>query len=113
MADMDKVDKAKKAMAIMKVLQGMDKSMFSSKKFMGLMFFEVSWKLLIAYGIYVGLDSNVLLAMVAAAGSVEGVGNWVQGSHDKAVKTAKLKALNGSGSTEIEEPSTDLGASTR
>ena len=104
---------AKKAMAIMKVLQGMEKGMFASKKFVGLMFFEVSWKVLIAYGIYVSLDSNVLLAMVAAAGSVEGIGNWVQGNHDKAVKVAKLQALNGASAVEVPDEPTDPGSSKR
>lgn len=101
MSTSDVEKKVEKAMAIMEVVQTMDKSMWSSKKFASLMFFEVSWKLLLAYGIYVDLDSSVLLAMVTAAGAVEGIGNYVQGDHDKAVKTAKLNALNGSGSAKV------------
>jgi len=87
--------KAESTQAVMKALADMDKPMFKSKKFTGFLLIQSSWKLLMAYGLYMGLDATVLLAMVTAAGASETAFLGAQAWHDKHVKEAKMKAMNG------------------
>ena len=83
---------------VIKAIQGMDKGMLQSKKFVGFMVIETTWKALMAYGIYTGLDSSVLLAMTAAAGTAETAFLGAVAWHDKHVKSAKMAALGNGGS---------------
>jgi hypothetical protein len=86
----------KKHEAVVAALKSLDKPMLKSKKFSGFLLIEATWKVLLAYGIYTGLDSSVLLAMVAAAGASETAFLGAQAWHDKHKNSDKLKAMNGS-----------------
>jgi hypothetical protein len=90
----------KKAMG---VLQSVEKPAMQSRMFLGTVLFSVTWKALLFYGIYVELDSSVLLAMVTAAGGVEGISQGGRAWLDKHVKTEKMKALNGHAAAEDPE----------
>ena len=97
----------KNALSVIKAFEGIDSSMFHSKKFTGFLLIEITWKLLLAHGIYAGMNDTVLLAMVAAAGTTETAFMGVMGWHDKHVKTAKATAMNGSVTKTLTAPSTE------
>lgn len=92
----DNKDASQTTASVMKALADMDKPMLKSKKFTGFLLIQLSWKALMAYGLFVGLEASVLLAMVAAAGASETAFLSTQAWHDKHVKEAKMKAMNGS-----------------
>lgn len=81
---------------ILSLLSSVDKPMFQSKKFTGFLLIQITWKALIAYGLYIGLDTSVLMSMVGAAAATETAFMGAQAWHDTSVKTAKMSALNGS-----------------
>jgi hypothetical protein len=85
-----------KALEVMKALEKIDAPMMRSKKFIGFMVIEISWKILLAYAIYADMSSTVLMSMIAAAGTTETAFMGAQAWHDKHVKGAKANALNGS-----------------
>ncbi len=80
----------------MRVLEQVDRPLIKSKKFVFAMCAQLTWKALIGYGIVMAVSDTVLLAMIAAAGSVETAGMAVQAWHDRYIKSETLKALNGS-----------------
>ena len=98
-----------KALEVMKALEKIDGPMFQSKKFIGFMVIELSWKLLLAYAIYADMSSTVLMSMIAAAGTTETAFMGAQAWHDKHVKGAKATALNGSVTKALDIVSEDEG----
>lgn len=68
----------------------------SSKKWLAFLISEITWKGLLAYGIFQGLDAATLMMMVGAAGAVEGAYLGFQAYQDKAVKTAAMQVPAGS-----------------
>ena len=88
-----------------KVLQALNKPMLKSKKFVGFQIIEWSWKILLAYGIYSGMDSAVLLAMVTAAGTAETAFLGSLAWHDKNIKSASIRAAGAAPAAQPEEPS--------
>lgn len=70
-----------------------DRPMQQSKKFIGYLVAQVSWKLLLFYAVWQDLDSSVLLAMVTAAGAGESLFLGSQAWHDRYVKAEKIKAV--------------------
>jgi hypothetical protein len=110
-AEMVPTDKVDKALRVMQELQKMDKGMLQSKKFVGFMLIEITWKVLIAYAIYADMSSTVLLAMVTASGTAETAFLGAQAWHDKHTKTAKMAALNGGVSAAVQgSPDSDADA---
>lgn len=85
----------------LKLLEDVDKPMTKSKKFVGFLIIEFSWKALLFYAIYHGEGSATLMAMITAAGATETAFMGAQAWHDKHVKGEKLKAMNGSASATV------------
>lgn len=65
--------------------------MWQSKKFVSFHVIEWTWKALIAYGIYIGLDSTVLLGMVGASGTAETAYLGATAWQDRGVRTAQIQ----------------------